>query len=104
MPYVEEGAIALIGATTHNPFFFINSPLTSRSQVFQLEPLSNEAVQTLLRRALADPRGLAALPLRVSDEAIEFLATSAEGDARRSLNALELAALSTAPGPDGVIE
>lgn len=104
LPYVEEGAIALIGATTHNPFFFINSPLTSRSQVFQLEPLSNEAVQTLLRRALADPRGLAALPLRVSDEAIEFLATSAEGDARRSLNALELAALSTAPGPDGVIE
>ena len=104
LPYVEDGAVTLIGATTHNPFFFINTPLTSRSQVFQLEPLSEQAVETLLRKALVDPRGLADKPLRVHDEALKYWARMSEGDARRALNALELAALSTEPGADGSIE
>lgn len=103
LPYVEEGAITLVGATTHNPFFFINSPLTSRSQVFQLEPLSEPDIETLLRRALTDQRGLADVPLRVEPEALAYLARVCEGDARRALNALELAALSTAPDPEGNI-
>ena len=103
LPYVEEGAVTLIGATTHNPFFFINNPLTSRSQIFQLEPLSAEAIGTLLHRALASPEGLARLKLEMDPAAVAHLAAVCEGDARRALNALEIAALTTAPGPDGVI-
>ncbi len=104
LPYVEEGAITLIGATTHNPFFFINTPLTSRSQIFQLEPLKEESVLLLLQRALSDPRGLGAQNIRADDDALEHLARVCEGDARRALNALEIAALTTpAGGPDGLI-
>ena len=103
LPYVEEGAVTLIGATTHNPFFFINNPLTSRSQIFQLEPLGAEAVAQLLRRALAHPDGLGHLKIAMDDAAVAHLAAVCEGDGRRALNALEIAALTTAPGPDGVI-
>ncbi len=103
LPYVEEGAVTLIGATTHNPFFFINSPLTSRSQVFQLEPLSVAAVTALLRRAVQAPEGLGHLQLTVAADALAHLAAVCEGDGRRALNALEIAALTTAPGADGVI-
>ncbi|NLB64860.1 MAG: replication-associated recombination protein A [Lentisphaerae bacterium] len=103
LPYVEEGVVTLIGATTHNPFFFINSPLVSRSQIFQLEPLSVEAIQLLLRRALASPDGLAAMNIHMDDSAIEHLAVMCEGDARRALNALEIAALTTKPESDGRI-
>ena len=103
LPYVEEGAITLIGATTHNPFFFINSPLTSRSQIFQLEPLKIEDVVALLKRALADPRGLAHLKIQADDAALLHLATVCDGDARKSLNALELGILTTKPADDGVI-
>jgi len=105
LPYVEEGFITLIGATTHNPFFFINNPLTSRSQIFQLEPLDIDSVAALLRRAVTDPRGLADLKLEVDDDAIRHLAAVCEGDARRSLNALEIAALTTEPDSkrDGLI-
>ena len=103
LPYVEEGAVTLIGATTHNPFFFINNPLTSRSQIFQLEPLSAAAVATLLRRALQSPEGLGHLKIEMDDNAMAHLAAVCEGDGRRALNALEIAALTTAPGPDGVI-
>ncbi len=103
LPYVEAGAITLIGATTHNPFFFVNSPLTSRSQIFELEPLSEPAVVGLLRRALSDPRGLAALPVDADDDALAHLARACDGDARRALNALEIAALTTPPGPGGRI-
>jgi len=103
LPYVEDGSITLIGATTHNPFFFINTPLTSRSQIFQLEPLSVQAVDAILRRALADARGLAHLRVRADDAALRFLAEVSEGDARRALNALEIAALTTPPGDEGAI-
>jgi putative ATPase len=101
LPHVEEGTVTLIGATTHNPFFFINSPLTSRSQVFELNPVSEEAIRILLRRALTDPRGLAAWPADVEEAALAHLAKVCEGDARRALNALEIAVLTTPAGPDG---
>lgn len=104
LPYVEDGSITLIGATTHNPFFFINSPLTSRSQVFQLEPLSSEAIRTLLQRALDSEQGLAGLPIDADAAALEHLAQVCDGDARRALNALEIAALTTPPNAQGRIE
>lgn len=101
LPYVEDGSVTLIGATTHNPFFFLTSPLVSRSQIFELRPLSPEAVTLLLRRALHHRNGLAAIPAKVDDDAIDHLARTCEGDARRALNALEIALLTTPPGPDG---
>lgn len=103
LPHVENGTITLIGATTHNPFFFINSPLTSRSQVFELQPVSEAAIAGLLRRALTDERGLAAWPVDADDEALAHLARVCEGDARRALNALEIAVLTTPPGEGGRI-
>jgi len=104
LPDVERGTVRLIGATTHNPFFYINSPLVSRSQVFQLEPLTPKNLVDLQKRALADEeRGLGRIKTEVSDEALEHLAITADGDGRRCLNALEIAVVTTAPGPDGVI-
>lgn len=104
LPDVEAGTIRLVGATTHNPFFFVNSPLVSRSQIFELRPLGEEDLIGLLRRALADPvRGLGHLRLVASDEALRHLARVADGDARKALNALEIAALTTARAPDGSI-
>lgn len=103
LPEVESGAARLIGATTHNPFFFVNAPLVSRSQVFELKPLSPEESVELMRRALADvDRGLGGRPLQVADEALDFLARVSDGDGRRALNALELAALTTPTDSDGV--
>lgn len=104
LPDVESGVIRLIGATTHNPFFFVNSPLVSRSQIFELRPLTEEDLIALLRRALADAgRGLGYLRIRADDEALKHLATVADGDARKALNALEIAALTTSPQSDGVV-
>ena len=103
LPYVEEGDVTLIGATTHNPFFFINSPLVSRSRVFQLEPVPPDAIVALLRRSLSDPRGLAAHTTDVDDAALHHLAGVCEGDARKALNALEIAVLTTQPLENGVI-
>ena len=103
LPHVEDGTVTLIGATTHNPLFFINSPLTSRSLIFELKPLSEDAIVALLRRALSDERGLASLQVSADDDALRHLAMMCEGDARRALNALEVATLTTDPGPDGVI-
>jgi len=92
---VENGTVILIGATTENPFFTVNAPLVSRSQIFQFEPLSKEHIKTILRRALEDPqRGLGKLSVEVTDEAMEFLAEMSDGDARRALSALEVAVLS----------
>ncbi|MBC8207182.1 MAG: replication-associated recombination protein A [Kiritimatiellales bacterium] len=102
LPYVENGDIILIGATTHNPFFFINTPLNSRSQIFQLNPLSEEAIKTVLTRALDHPAGLNEL-VTADDDALNHLAAVCDGDARRSLNALEIAALTTPPGEDGIV-
>ncbi len=104
LPDVEQGNITLIGASTSNPFFAIIPALSSRSQVFEFKPLSEEAVKSLLQRALADKeRGFGSLSVALSSEALAFLAARSGGDARRALNALEIGVLSTAPGPDGGI-
>ncbi|WP_372796030.1 replication-associated recombination protein A [Pontiella sp.] len=102
LPYVENGDIIMIGATTHNPFFFINTPLNSRSQIFQLQPLSEESIIKVLTRALQAPQGLNNL-VTADDEALQHLASVCEGDARRSLNALEIAALTTPPDESGIV-
>ena len=97
LPDVEAGVVALIGATTANPFFSLVSPLVSRSQVFEFQALSKSDVRRLLERALTDrERGLATDLSRVTSEALDFLAEVSDGDARRALNALEVAVLSTA--------
>jgi len=104
MPEVEEGVVILIGATTHNPFFSLIAPLLSRSLVVEFKPLTVDDLRTIIQRAIADAeRGLGALPLRVEPEAIAFLAMIADGDARRALNGLEVAALTTPPAKDGTI-
>ena len=104
LPDVESGVVKLIGATTHNPFFFVNSPLVSRSQIFELRPLSEEELLLLLRRALEDKeRGLGYMKISPDDNALAHLAKISDGDARKALNALEIAALTTAPESDGTI-
>ncbi|NCC50465.1 MAG: replication-associated recombination protein A [Spartobacteria bacterium] len=103
LPFVEEGAITLIGATTHNPLFFINTPLTSRSQIFQLEPLDVEAVIRLLQRALTHASGLADLGVTADEDALLHLALVSEGDARKALNALEIAALTSQIDKNGAV-
>ena len=92
LPAVEEGLVVLVGATTENPYFEVNSALLSRSRVYELSTLEPRHVRLLLERALADPRGLAGDPPKVSAEALDFLAERAGGDARTALAALELAA------------
>jgi putative ATPase len=104
LPDVEAGSVRLIGATTHNPSFYINGPLVSRSQIFQLEPLTPAELSQLVDRALADPeRGLGHLRLELTAEARAHLIATSEGDARRVLNGLELAALTTPPDATGLI-
>ena len=134
LPDVERGTVRLIGATTENPFFYVNSALVSRSQVFQLEPLAPADIEAVLRRALADEeRGVvaalnvaalvkaradqtpdnlggksaravtSAATVNADDDALTFLATIADGDARKALNALEIATLTTPPGADRII-
>ncbi len=100
LPDVEQGIVVLTGATTENPFFAINSPLVSRSRVFQFEPLSTDHIKTLLRRALADnQRGLGDYEIHMHDDALEFLAEVSDGDARRALSALEIGVLSADISP-----
>lgn len=104
LPDLEKGSVRLIGATTQNPYFALTSALVSRSQIFQLGALSLEALITLQKRALSDSeRGLGHLPLEATPEALHHLAVHAEGDARKCLNALELAALTTLPNAEGRI-
>ena len=104
LPDVEGGVVRLIGATTHNPFFFVNSPLVSRSQIFELRPLGEEDLYGLLQRSLADKeRGLGFMNIQAEEPALRHLAKLSDGDARKALNALEIAAVTTAPAPDGVI-
>ncbi|MCZ2341800.1 MAG: replication-associated recombination protein A [Bacteroidales bacterium] len=91
LPDVEDGVIILIGATTQNPFFSINSPLLSRSQIFTLEPLTREHTRTLIQRALMDrERGLGEIPIQMHPDALAFLVEICDGDARRALTALEI--------------
>jgi len=104
LPDVENGFVCLIGATTENPFFFVNSPLVSRSQIFELRPLSEANLLGLLERALADAeRGLGYLKIQAAADALRHLARVADGDARKALNSLEIAGLTTSPGADGVV-
>ena len=104
LPHLERGTVRFIGATTENPFFAINSAMLSRSQVFPLEPVAADELEALLRRAKDDPvRGLGKMPLIVDEEALQHLALKADGDARKALTALEVAALSTPPEKDGRI-
>lgn len=104
LPDVERGTVRLIGATTQNPFFSINSPLVSRSQIFQLQPLSEEDLVSLQRRAVADnERGLGDLPIDLEEAAARHLAIICDGDARKCLNALEIAARTTPFDADGRI-
>ena len=104
LPFVEDGTVILIGATTENPYFEVNGALLSRSVIFQLESLTKEDVKELLLRAIRDRgRGLGSLSVTADDEALDFLADICGGDARSALNALELGALSTSRGEDGQI-
>jgi putative ATPase len=98
LPHLERGTVRFIGATTHNPYFYVNSPLVSRSQVFQLEPLTTDDLLPLLERAIQDKeRGFGKLPVNAHPEAMRHLAEKADGDARKALTALELAILTTPP-------
>jgi len=104
LPFVEDGTVILIGATTENPYFEVNSALLSRSTIFELHPLSKEDIGILLDRAMTDKdRGLGAWNAVLTPEAREFLSDIAGGDARAALNAFELAAMTTEPGKDGKI-
>ena len=100
LPDVEEGIVSLIGATTSNPYFAVNSALLSRSQLFQLQPLEADEIRALLDRALADgDRGLGKTNVVVDDDALEYLSQACEGDARRALAALEIAVRSCSSQP-----
>ncbi|MEW6100946.1 MAG: AAA family ATPase, partial [Candidatus Omnitrophota bacterium] len=104
LPDVEEGNPILIGATVHNPFFSLASPLLSRSLVCELKGLKENELLVILNRALEDKtRGLGNLKIKADKKALSFLAKTCEGDARRALNALELAALTTLESKEGVI-
>lgn len=104
LPDVEEGNLVLIGATTENPFFYVNSALVSRSQIFELKPLLQENLKDILYAALEDKeRGFGKLKIKIDDEAIDHITKLSDGDARKSLSALELAVLSTPEDKKGFI-
>ncbi len=104
LPWVENGTVILIGATTENPYFEVNKALVSRSRIFQLKPLTKEDLYAVARQALSDPeRGYGRLNVQIDDDALEHLVDVANGDARGVLNALELAVETTPPSADGVI-
>ena len=96
LPHIERGTVRFIGATTHNPYFYINSPLVSRSQVFQLEPLQEDELMEILQAAVSDPeRGFGKKDLRLDEDAARHLVTMSDGDARKLLSSFELAVLTT---------
>jgi putative ATPase len=102
LPYIEDGTITLIGATTENPYFEVNSPLISRCRIFRFEQLKNEQIEKVLRKALTDEkRGLGKWNVVIDDAAIQHIVNVANGDARTALNALEMAALTVPPDADG---
>ncbi len=104
LPHIERGIVRFIGATTHNPFFHVNSPLVSRSQIFQLDPVDAAAIVDVLKRALDDEqRGLGGKNITADPDALLHLATKADGDVRKALTALELAALTTPADEAGVV-
>lgn len=102
LPYVEKGTLCLIGATTENPYFEVNGALISRSMIFKLEPLNEDHLRAIVSRAISTPgRGLADLGPTITEEAMDALVRFCAGDARKALNALELAVLSTDPDAKG---
>ena len=105
LPFVEDGTIIIIGATTENPYFEVNGALISRSMIFELRPIEKEDIKTLIKRALTDSeRGMGAYEAVITDEALDALADIAGGDARHALNAIELAVMTTERNAEGKIE
>ena len=104
LPYVENGTVILIGATTENPYFEVNKALISRSMVVRLEPLSKDDIVKILKNAISNKEGLGTYKLKISDETLESIAEVSGGDVRTALNGLEVAVLTTKMGPDGYIE
>ena len=104
LPFVEDGTIALIGATTENPYFEVNGALLSRSVIFELKPLGKDDIATLIKRAVYDTKkGMGSYGAIIDDDAVSFLADMADGDARHALNAVELGIMTTDRGSDGKI-
>ena len=104
LPYVEDGTIILIGATTENPYFEVNRALISRSIIFKLEPLSSENIKLIIKRAIKDKEnGLGYFNIEIDENAIDFIANGSNGDARIALNAIELASLTTQKNENGTI-
>ena len=104
LPFVEDGTITLIGATTENPYFEVNGALISRSQIFELKPLSIDNVKAIINKALTDKeRGMGSFDADITDDALTFLADQAGGDARRALNAIELGVMTTERSADNKI-
>ena len=104
LPFVEDGTITLIGATTENPYFEVNRALLSRSRLFELQPLSRANIRELILRAVSDrKKGMGMYNAVIDENAVDFLSDIAEGDARAALNAVELGVLTSDPGPDGKI-
>ena len=102
LPFVEDGTIILIGATTENPYFEVNGALLSRSSIFELQPLAKEDIKTLITRAVYDTvKGMGSYQAVIEEDALEFLADISGGDARSALNAVELGILTTERGADG---
>ncbi|MEM9235683.1 MAG: replication-associated recombination protein A [Verrucomicrobiota bacterium] len=104
LPHIERGTVRFIGATTHNPYFYVNSPLVSRSQIFQLESVATEDLIPVLERALNDDeRGFGSKQIKIEEDALRHLAEMSDGDVRKALTALELAILTTPASDDGAI-
>lgn len=103
LPFVEDGTIIMIGATTENPYFEVNGALISRSNIFELKPLTKENIKEIILKAVYDQKGMGAFNAYIDDDAAEFLSDMAGGDARNALNAVELGVLSSEPEEDGRI-
>ena len=104
LPFVEDGTIILIGATTENPYFEVNGALLSRSVIFELKKLSKDDIKTLIMRAVTDvKKGMGSYKAEIDDDALEFLADVSNGDARAALTAVELGVLTTERSEDGII-
>jgi len=103
LPFVEDGTVILIGATTENPYFEVNKALISRSMVIKLNPLTTEEIVKILKNAILSKDGLASFNIKVEDETLFKIAEVSNGDVRTSLNGLEIAVLTTPPGKDGII-
>ena len=104
LPFVEDGTVILIGATTENPYFEVNQALLSRSSIFELKPLTKEEIRLLIQRAVSDTeKGMGSFHAELDEDALEFLADLSGGDARTALNAVELGVLTTERADDGII-